>query len=424
MLNNKILIIDDSNVAVKFTQKILKDEEYEMVSASNGKEGLELFENERPVLIILDMNMPVMTGVEFLERIKLKPSDPYTVIVLTGNSDEEEIKKCFDLGVSFFIEKPFNIHVFKGMLKNCISLKETQFQLKKYSTNLEKMVQDRTKELQKAYNDLKTSQKMVYQQEKMASLGLLAAGVAHEINNPTGFISSNIYTFGKYIKKINEFIYVQKSSIESNSSEEIIKDISKERRRLKIDYILEDVENLITESIDGTDRIKKMVQDLKIFSRQKDEQLDEADINECIESSLNIVWNELKYKSVVNKELGNLPPIRCYQRQLNQVFMNILVNACQAIEVQGEINIKTFEKGNSVFISISDTGCGIPDKHLDKIFDPFFTTKEEGKGTGLGMSITYEIIKKHNGDITIKSEVGKGTTFIIELPIKNDGLLI
>jgi len=145
-----------------------------------------------------------------------------------------------------------------------------------------------------------------------------------------------------------------------------------------------------------------------------------ADINECIESTLNIVWNELKYKAKVYKEYGELPMTKCFPQQLNQVFMNLLVNAAQAIEKQGEIRIRTWNGDGNIYVSISDTGSGIPEDKINRIFEPFFTTKPVGKGTGLGLSITYDIVKKHNGDIKVESEVGRGTTFTITIPVVED----
>jgi two-component system NtrC family sensor kinase len=160
------------------------------------------------------------------------------------------------------------------------------------------------------------------------------------------------------------------------------------------------------------------VLNLKSFSRvdQPEQQL--ADIHECLESTLSIVWNELKYKAVVKKEYGELPPIQCYPQQLNQVFMNLFINAAQALEDHGEIVVRTWQAGESVRISIADTGCGIPPENLGRLFEPFFTTKEVGQGTGLGLSIAYDIVtKQHGGEITVTSEAGKGTVFTIELPL-------
>ncbi len=278
-----------------------------------------------------------------------------------------------------------------------------------------------TDKLEKAYEELKTTQAQILQREKMASIGRLAAGVAHEINNPMGFISSNLGTLGKYVNKLSGFINTQTAVMESLKSTEIPEELREKRKKLKLDFILEDVQELIKESLEGAERVTKIVQNLKTFSRVDQAEYKYADINECIESTLNIAWNELKYKATVKKEYQKLPLTKCYPQQLNQVFMNLLVNAAHSIEKQGEIKIKTWDGDGSIMISISDTGCGIPKDRLNRIFEPFFTTKEVGKGTGLGLSITYDIIKKHNGEITVESEAGKGTTFTVRIPVVEEG---
>jgi len=269
--------------------------------------------------------------------------------------------------------------------------------------------------------ELKTVQSRILQQEKMASLGQLAAGVAHEINNPIGFITSNMNTLNKYIDKILEFMSLQAKTLEECMGGSVdannLKQIEERRRSLKIDYITQDISSLIVESLDGADRVKKIVQDLKSFARVDDTEYKLADINAGIESAINIVWSELKYKVTLNKEFGDIPPTMCNIGQLSQVFMNILVNAAHSIPTQGMITVKTWSADGNIYVSITDTGTGIATDALDKIFDPFFTTKEVGKGTGLGLSIAYEIVKKHDGEIKVDSEVGKGTTFTISILI-------
>jgi signal transduction histidine kinase len=223
------------------------------------------------------------------------------------------------------------------------------------------------------------------------------------------------------------------ASLKDNSSKEVAsfyEEMDELKKKLKIDFIMKDFQKVIADSLNGTQRIKKIVADLKNFSRVDQEEFKTANINEGIESTLNVVWNELKYKCTVEKEYGDLPQIYCNLGQLNQVFVNLLINAAQAIEEKGVITISTrYLNGQSadnnkeqdyIEIKISDTGRGIPDDKLNRIFDPFFTTKDVGKGTGLGLSIAYDIIQKHKGKIEVGSEVGKGTTFTIKLPlIKN-----
>lgn len=262
----------------------------------------------------------------------------------------------------------------------------------------------------RATQERQQMQSFVFQQEKLASVGQLAAGVAHEINNPIGFISSNLGTLKKYIAKLMEYIA---ASVTNRTQEEL----HQLRKTLKIDFVIQDINALINESVEGTARVREIVQNLKSFSRLDEVKCKEADINECLENTIKVIWNELKYKATVIKEYAKLSPIKCYPQQLNQVFMNFLVNAAQAIEKQGEIKIKTWQDDKDIFVSISDTGQGIPAENLSKLFEPFFTTKETGKGTGLGLSIAHEIIQKHQGRIEVASEVGRGTTFTVILPV-------
>jgi len=305
-------------------------------------------------------------------------------------------------------------------LHNVTKLKNARKEIEITKNNLEK----KNLELENAYTDLKKAQSQILQQEKMASIGQLAAGIAHEINNPVGFIMSNLNSLQKYMNKIVEFLKVQSLAISDLASpskkdiDSIMNNVSQKQKSLDLDYILGDIENLIKESLDGTNRVKVIVQDLKSFARVDESEHKVANINTGLNSTINIVWNEIKYKATLKKEFGdNIPMIKCNPGQLNQVFMNILVNASQAIEKQGEITVKTWHDNGHIYVSISDNGSGIPEKTLNNIFDPFFTTKEVGSGTGLGLSIAYDIIKKHNGELKVESKVGQGTTFTIEIPI-------
>lgn len=299
-----------------------------------------------------------------------------------------------------------------------LAIKEDITERKKIEDELERSVAESvqmatTMEFLNA--ELKATQSQMLQREKMASIGQLAAGVAHEINNPIGFVSSNLRSLDKYIKKLTEYLELLERSIKERAPENW-EEIKTQRKKLKIDFLLEDCDDLIAESLDGSGRVRKIVQNLKTFSRvdQAEEQL--ADLNECLESTIAIVWNELKYKAQLEKDFAELPDIYCSPQELSQVFTNILVNAAQAIEKKGLVKIRSWLENETIFISIQDNGSGIAKENLEKIFEPFFTTKPVGEGTGLGMSISYEIIKKHGGDILIDSEIGRGTTFTISLP--------
>jgi PAS domain S-box-containing protein len=291
------------------------------------------------------------------------------------------------------------------------------FEIGEHFNNMMHILELKTKELEDAYAELKATQAQMLQREKMASIGQLAAGVAHEINNPTGFILSNMGSLLKYSDKLTEFINIQTDFLESFKSAEILEKLNEVRKKMKLNCVISDITQLIQESAEGAERIKIIVQNLKSFSRVDEAEYKMADINSGIKSTISIVWNELKYKVILTKEYGDIPMTMCNPGQLNQVFMNVLVNAAHSIEKQGELSIKTWNENGSINVSITDTGSGIPEDKVNKIFEPFFTTKEVGKGTGLGLSIAYDIVKKHNGEIQVSSEAGKGTTFTIKIPV-------
>lgn len=277
---------------------------------------------------------------------------------------------------------------------------------------------ERNKQLADTCEELKMTQSQLLQQEKMASIGQLAAGVAHEINNPIGFIKSNLGCLGKYGMKLTAYFEACEPLLASAPAE-LQEEFAQLSKKFSIALILKDLPELTKESIDGTERVRKIVQDLKNFSRVDRAEFEPADINAGLETTLSIVWNELKYKATIEKDYGELPPVWCNMGQLNQVFVNLLVNASQAIEQQGIIAVSTRTEGDVVSITIRDTGCGMAPETVSRVFEPFFTTKDVGKGTGLGLSIVYDIIvNKHQGSIDVSSTPGTGTTFTITLPVK------
>jgi two-component system, NtrC family, sensor kinase len=261
---------------------------------------------------------------------------------------------------------------------------------------------------------LEEAHHQLLQSEKMASIGSLAAGVAHEINNPIGFVASNMGTLGCYVEDLFKIVDVYRNELLQHDSEPHADAVAKE---LDVDFMREDVKQLLLESKDGVERVKRIVQDLKDFSHVDHGEWIVTCLHKGLDSTLNIVNNEVKYKAIVEKKYGDIPQIYCIGSQLNQVFMNLLVNAAHAIQNFGKITIETGVQDEEVFVRITDNGCGIPKANLARIFDPFFTTKPVGKGTGLGLSLSYGIIKRHSGRITVESEPDAGTTFTVWLPI-------
>lgn len=284
-------------------------------------------------------------------------------------------------------------------------------------------LEQRSIELENSLTQLKSIQAQLIQSEKMASIGQLAAGVAHEINNPMGFISSNLNTLAEYaadltalIEKLTQVaVAVEAGHWEQASA--LAAQALEYSRQIDSAFLLQDMVQAINESREGAERVRRIVLDLRDFSREDTGEPTYADLNAALESTLNIVWNELKYKATVHREYGELPPVRCWPMRLQQVFMNLLVNAAQAIPERGEITVRTYARDEKVYVEIRDTGIGIPPEHMSRIFDPFFTTKEVGKGTGLGLSVALGIVERHGGRIEVESQVGKGSTFTVILPV-------
>ena len=269
---------------------------------------------------------------------------------------------------------------------------------------------------------LQEAQRHLIQSEKMVSLGHLSAGIAHEIKNPLGFVMSNLGTLAEYVGAFKRLLKAYETLAEAARAgdaaavRKTLDRVEEVRCEEDLPYIAEEVDHLLSESSEGTHRIMEIIQALKNFVRPDRSELKMADINRGIEEALKIVGNELKYKCRVHKRLGKLPPIRCYPNRLNQVFINLLVNAAQAIPEQGEVAIRTEATDTHVVIRVSDTGQGIPEEIQDHIFEPFFTTKEPGQGTGLGLAISYGIVQAHKGSIEVRSQEGEGTEFTIQIP--------
>ena len=271
--------------------------------------------------------------------------------------------------------------------------------------------------LKQAIEERKRVESQLVQNAKMASLGELVAGVAHELNNPLGFIHANMGNLKKFSRKLLDLIEAYDAM---DLTEAVRKEVDERKKAVNYDYLRTRITEMIDRTSVGAERMKKIIQDLKSFSRLDAAEYAEADLNEAIETTLGIMFHEYKNRIEIIKEFGMLPPIECYIAKLNQVFMNLLVNACHAIPDKGEIRIKTSTENGSAKIEISDTGGGIPEHFMDKIFDPFYTTKPVGKGTGLGLSISHGIIKQHHGEIYAKSDPGEGTTFTIKIPIHQE----
>ncbi len=299
-----------------------------------------------------------------------------------------------------------------------LHLRDASKDKQRYLKELEKWNHELEDRVNVKVNELQSTQNQLLQSEKLASIGQLAAGVAHEINNPVGYVNSNIGTLKKYIDDI--FRVLDKySELEDNIKDnEFLAPVNEIKREVELGYLRDDIVDLVGESQEGLIRVKQIVQDLKDFSHVDEAEWQWVDLHAGIDSTLNVAHNEIKYKAEVVKDYGDIPQVECMPSQLNQVFMNLFVNAAHAIEEMGSITVKTGTKDDEVFVAVTDTGKGMDEETRKRIFEPFFTTKPVGTGTGLGLSLSFGIIEKHHGRIELESEVGKGATFTIWLPIK------
>ena len=407
---------------------------YEVVPAENGMIGLEkvkeALENNTPFAVaFIDMKMPGLNGAQTAREIwELDPDVKIVIVTAYSEHSPQEMIETTGRDDLFYLRKPFNreeILQFARALTNEWNLEKKrrllEAELKKVNESLEEKV--------------KKQAAMIVQTEKMATVGLLAAGVAHEINNPISYVNANLSMLKKYCEPMmglyDTFLQMESllGAADIPAAEPILRRAADLKSRGGLEMIFGDIEELVCESLEGVDRVKVIVQDLKTFSRADTTESSWADINACIETALKMIHNEVKYNISIDKELGDLPDIRCHSQKLTQVIMNLLINAAQAISDRGTVSISTRVIAGDgpgseqrVKISIADTGIGIPLENIHKLFDPFFTTKPVGMGTGLGLSIVYEIITAHGGTIEVDSRPGEGTRFDILLPVDAEGM--
>ena len=408
---------------------------FSLESAYQGQEGLAKvqasLQAQRPyAMAFVDMRMPPgWDGVQTIEQ--LWKADPrLQVVICTAYADTSWTEVLARLDVRdrlLILKKPFDaIEVFQ--LASSLTAKWQMAQdAAEQLTRLEEAVRERTGELSAANDALqlevgerKHLQGQLVQSEKLASIGQLAAGVAHEINNPIGYIFSNFGTLEGYLAQLFQMLDAYEAAEGSAAQPEVATRLRKLRAEIELDFLKEDIPVLMRESQQGIVRVRQIVQDLKDFSRvDSTQEWEWANLHQGIDSTLNIVASEVKYKAEVVKEYGEIPDIECLASQINQVVMNLVVNAAHAMgDERGRITVRTGTAGEEVWLEVADNGAGIPPDTLKRIFEPFFTTKPVGKGTGLGLSLSYGIVQKHQGRIDVESTLGQGTAFRVTLPIR------
>ncbi|WP_008310497.1 sensor histidine kinase [Leptolyngbya sp. PCC 6406] len=423
----KILVVDDTPANLEIVTETLADAGYLISTAISGDRALKRLQTYIPDLILLDVQMPGIDGFETCQRLKADPATAYIpVIFMTAMADTASKVKGFSIGAVDYITKPFQE-------AELLARVNTHLQLSLLTQQLEDRIQERTAELQAALDQLSQSQLQLIQSEKMVSLGNLVAGVAHEINNPIGFLSGSIKNVKDYVEDLLGHLHLYQQC-----DSQMAPLIQEHADEIDLDFLCEDLPKILASMHGATARIRSISNGLRTFSRADKEYKVQADLHEGIESALLILKYRIKANSrrpaiQILKDYGELPPIECFPGQLNQVFMNILANAIDVFDEAAqhspftgssakpqkiEISTAVVPNSNRIEIWIRDNGSGMTPEIKCRIFDHLFTTKDAGKGTGLGLAIAHQIVvDKHGGALEVHSEVGQGTEFCIRLPI-------
>lgn len=368
---------------------------------------------EQLKILIQELDVDAELKAQLLEQVKVAQKNIAIVDFKYHRTviDKAAITNVLNASIEEIEKQKQNIEAAKNKInENMIALDKQKNEIEEKNTALNTVL-----------NNLKDTQQQLVQSEKMASLGQLTAGVAHEINNPINFVSANIKPLKDDLADLMGYLNFYRNTIKDKGLEHAFGGKEKLPEENEINIVLKEVDDLLRGIEEGAARTAEIVKGLRNFSRLDQDALKKASLNEGIESTLTLLHSTYKDRIDIVKNLGNLPEVECFPGQINQVFMNLLSNAIQAIPGTGSIFVSTQLMANDkVSISIKDTGSGIPDEIRSKIFDPFFTTKDVGKGTGLGLSISYGIIQKHHGSIEVLSETGVGSTFIITLPVQQN----
>ncbi len=418
-LKGDILVVDDTPANLQFLSQMLANQGYNVRKAINGKMAITAAKTVIPDLILLDINLPGMNGYEVCEKLKQdQQTQAVPVIFLSALDDIPDKVKAFRAGGVDYITKPFQFDEVLIRIQNQLTIQSLQNRL-----------QEQNQQLQETLKELKTAEAQLIQKEKMAGLGQLVAGIAHEINNPISFIAGNLEPAQEYIQSLLRLIYLYQKEYPQPSS-----NIQNLLQEIDLEFTVNDLQSILASMQRGSDRIRTIILALRIFSRLGEADIKSVDLHLGIDSTLLLLQHRIRsdgQRSEIKiiKSYENLPRITCYANQINQVFFNLLNNAIDALEVgvgsrfspDAEPTIWiTTELINSeqIRIRIKDNGMGMSEEVKSKLFNPFFTTKPVGKGIGLGLMTCYEIIvQKHQGKISFNSESGAGCELIIELPV-------
>jgi two-component system, NtrC family, sensor kinase len=400
----KVLIADDDPISRRILRSSLVKWGHEVVEASDGEEAWQLFEKDDFPIVISDWIMPKMDGLELVRRIRAEARPAYVyAILLTAKSEKQDVVAGMDAGADDFVSKPFDRDELRVRLREG----ERIIQLERSLAEQNRL--------------LRETQAALVQSEKLASLGQLAAGMAHEINNPVAYVTNNLAVLRRDVLAAMTLLDKYRSGHQSLTRVE--PDLAAEAARLEeeigLSFLQANLAQLFDRSLEGLGRVRKIVLNLRDFARLDEAEFNELDIGAALKSTIEIVQHLLDAKDIkVDTCFDPVPPLLGHPVKINQALHNVLLNAIQACEQGGRVAVRTCGDDAHVIVEIKDNGCGIPAQNLPHIFEPFFTTKPVGQGMGLGLAISYGIVRDHGGRIDVESEVGRGSTFRLRLPLR------
>jgi two-component system NtrC family sensor kinase len=400
----QILVAEDSTMMRHLLVASLRSWQYEVIEAKNGAEAWELFRQHRAPLVLTDWIMPEMDGIELIRQIRSSDLPGYVyIILLTAKSETKALVEAMDAGADDYLAKPFD-----------------QDELRVRIREGERIIRlERT--LAEQNRQLRETQAALVQSEKLASLGQLAAGMAHEVNNPVAYVSNNLAVLERDVSSILELLskYQTGRDVLEKVKPDLFAELSKLECDCDLEWIQDNLPRLFQSSTQGLGRVRDIVKNLREFARLDEAELDELDLNAALQSTIEVLNHDLEEKQLtVEKCFQPVPPILCRPAKIHQVFHNLLLNALQSSQPATTITVRTKQARDSVLVEVEDQGCGIPEGHLSRIFEPFFTTKPIGRGQGLGLAISYGIVRDQGGSISVDSKVGEGSIFRVDLPLR------
>jgi two-component system, NtrC family, sensor kinase len=392
----RVLIAEDDPVSRRLLESYLQKWGYSVTAATNGAEAWRHFQEGTFAIVITDWMMPEIDGLELIRRIRAARRNGYThAILLTAKSQKEDLIEGMEAGADDFLTKPFDRDELRVRLRAAERLIHLEHNLAE---------QNRI---------LRETQAALVQTEKLASLGRLAAGVAHEINNPIAYVTNNLAVIRRDTKAALAALDARRRGDQAEAE--------RLEAEADVDYLRENFARTCDKTLEGLERVRDIVRNLRDFARLDEADFKEADLNAALQSTIEIARHQLREKDVrLETDFSPLPQVLCHPGKINQVFLNLIVNAIQACDRGGRVTTRSRAESGGVIVEVLDDGCGISPEHRSRLFEPFFTTKPVGEGTGLGLSVSFGIVRDHGGAIEVESELGRGSTFRVRLPLRPD----